>query len=353
MDVAGRKLLRFRFLKLLYEQTGGDTTEYVSDKETVSSLTGEGYARDEIEKAIKFLEAEHLIHYSTGRKVRFEHGGVKEIEDALEKPNQDTPHFPSNIIVIGTMHSGSIQQGTLEIASLSSVQASPSYVIQVSELDDRLNRIDESFLNGGWQLTVFPSVFESERFRDTQALREALLRVRESGLVGDCLANLGDTEFGVCATSFEEAIAVATSGLLMFRKSYRENSYEYTGGSPTPPETVAAGQWLDYEKCLFTLGGCFQFMERWSNVVNEELSYEIVATKLLNRYLATMNQNIGLYRRGARGPTHTERFSSSGTFTPPWKEQCASTVVDLCNKFVHGLGTPETMLKALDARLPD
>lgn len=115
MDAKQRQELRFRYLQALYELTGGDESEYISDAEVIAKLDAE---REEIEKAIKYLEKEKLISYTTGRRVKFTHQGVREVEAKLVNPVQATAHFPQivNILKVDQISNSEIQQGTVASA---------------------------------------------------------------------------------------------------------------------------------------------------------------------------------------------------------------------------------------------
>jgi hypothetical protein len=47
-----------------------------------------------------------------GGTIQLTHWGLKEVEDAIENPDQPTPHFPINIINIGSMNNSTLQQAT-------------------------------------------------------------------------------------------------------------------------------------------------------------------------------------------------------------------------------------------------
>jgi len=359
MYVAERKLLRFRFLKLLYDQTGGDEVECVDDSDIVAILESDGYERQEIERAIRFLEQEHLIAYSTQRQVRFEHEGVKEIESAIEQPNQDTTHFPSNVIVIGTMHGGAIQQGSVSSSQLGTLLGSThgtvSYSVELSQLQDRLDSLQSEFSAGGWQLTVFPKEYEQNRYETTRDLRN-ILKYLKGRLISDSLYEIGDTEFGVCSIAIRQSLAMSFSGLLVIRKIYTENQVEYKSPIETGDKSVSLprGAWLDYGTSINTLGELFHIMHQLRSSLGVELSYELVGTQLLQRYLTSKDpfQYISLVM-SPRGPTHTQKFISNGDYAEPWKEECAAALVKLCDKFSHGFITNGQMLDVLAKRFPD
>jgi hypothetical protein len=112
-DIERERLNRARFLKLLFEKSGGDEYKWISmwnlgtelglDKETTSRIT-------------QYLDGEHLLVYrALGGTIGITHWGIKEMEQAISNPNVRTQHFPPlvNIIqVSGNIAGSQIQQGT-------------------------------------------------------------------------------------------------------------------------------------------------------------------------------------------------------------------------------------------------
>ena len=106
--IAEQKLRRFRFLKYLYERTGGSETEIVPDAE---AMRGSGLSKDD---SIWYaIPAERGVDWGHIGCVCLTHAGVVEIEAALSQPDKPTEHFPVNIIHIEQMSHSQIQQGTV------------------------------------------------------------------------------------------------------------------------------------------------------------------------------------------------------------------------------------------------
>jgi len=106
--IAEQKLRRFRFLKYLYERTGGSETEIVPDDEAMRSS---GLPKGDFDLVCEYLLNEGLIG-GTLDAVCITHAGVVEVESALTRPDRPTQHFPVNVIHIGQMSHSQIQQGT-------------------------------------------------------------------------------------------------------------------------------------------------------------------------------------------------------------------------------------------------
>jgi hypothetical protein len=108
--IAEQKLRRFRFLKYLYERTGGSETEIVPDAE---AMQGSGLSKSDFDLVCDYLLKEGLIE-GTLDAVCLAHAGVVEVEAALSQPDRPTEHFPVNIIHIEQMSHSQIQQGTAD-----------------------------------------------------------------------------------------------------------------------------------------------------------------------------------------------------------------------------------------------
>jgi hypothetical protein len=106
--IAERTAKRFRFLKYLYERTGGSETEIVPD---VEAMRGSGLSKHDFDLVCDYLLKEGLID-GTLDAVCITHAGVVEVEAALSQPDKPTEHFPVNIIHIERMSDSQIQQGT-------------------------------------------------------------------------------------------------------------------------------------------------------------------------------------------------------------------------------------------------
>lgn len=151
-DINELKAKRFKFLYKLYELTGGDQTKIELTFGIGKDL---GYSQDEIETIAQFLEGEYLIAY-IGRKesICITHDGVKEIEESLTKPDQETQYFPPvNIIRIHHMEGSQIQQGNVNNNQTGSFISNTNDIAEFIELLKReipglqLNNEDKSEIN--------------------------------------------------------------------------------------------------------------------------------------------------------------------------------------------------------------
>ena len=153
--VQKRQRLRFRYLQLLYELNGGDESEYVSDSSILSQLDAE---RDEIEKAIKYLEKVNIS--SRTRRADKSDSCIKvsrEVEAKLANPTQVTSHFPQvvNILNVGQMNDSQIQQGTTASKQDNIRRGSASGVAGLDEIARMGSSVQEEA-----DLRLYPDLWE-------------------------------------------------------------------------------------------------------------------------------------------------------------------------------------------------
>ncbi len=105
------KRSRFLFLNLLYEQSNGSEQTWFDMWEVGRELKLD---QAEIQDIVNYLQGEYLIEArGMGGSIGLTHAGIKEVEQALEYPDQPTEHFlPVNIINIHSMQNSTLQQGT-------------------------------------------------------------------------------------------------------------------------------------------------------------------------------------------------------------------------------------------------
>jgi len=104
------KARRFQFLRRLYESTRGRSQLALDEQQVGQQL---GMPPDELDAITEYLDAEGLIEFPTYGHVSITHAGVREVEAALDRPEQPTPHFPPvNFIYVEQMSHSQIQQGT-------------------------------------------------------------------------------------------------------------------------------------------------------------------------------------------------------------------------------------------------
>ncbi len=100
---------RFKFLYKLYELSDGDERYFRDMYEIGKELN---YDEKLVYLITQYLGRENLIKNVGSSKIGITHWGIREVEDAVSYPNEDTEHFPGNIISIGTMIHSQIQQSS-------------------------------------------------------------------------------------------------------------------------------------------------------------------------------------------------------------------------------------------------
>ena len=135
---------RFRFLKALYETSGGDTYSFISMFEIGKSL---GFDLSNTSNIAQYLKSESLIEFRTrGALISISHYGICQVEDAISQPEESSQYFPPvNNITIGTMINSSIQQ-----ASPKATQIFTQGDARCEELQQLINEIK----NGIFQLDL-------------------------------------------------------------------------------------------------------------------------------------------------------------------------------------------------------
>jgi len=116
MNIQEKKKQRFEFLSKLYEVSNGSSSfqAMTNSKEIAKELN---LSREIIDDIVDYLEAEGLLEMKTEEGgVIITHKGIIEIEEAFEKPEKPTEHFPPiiNFIHVGSMYNSAIQQGSTE-----------------------------------------------------------------------------------------------------------------------------------------------------------------------------------------------------------------------------------------------
>jgi len=83
---------RFRFLKLLYDKSGGDEMKWFSMWKIGEEL---GLDHDDAVKIVQYLTGEYLIESrGLGGIIGITHQDVVTMEEALSNPSQSTKYFP-------------------------------------------------------------------------------------------------------------------------------------------------------------------------------------------------------------------------------------------------------------------
>jgi hypothetical protein len=142
MDISKKKQDRFKFLNRIYEVSDG-RTGYMINGETIGKEFG--FDRGYSTAIYYYLNDEGLTEpMGSGIYLSLTHYGIKQIEEALSEPNEPTEYFPPmNIINIGKMQGGVVQQGTgnsnINITSNETINNLNQYL-------DKLNKFADKYL---------------------------------------------------------------------------------------------------------------------------------------------------------------------------------------------------------------
>lgn len=189
------KVKRFKFLKLLYEVTGGNQSCFVNMWEVGQEL---GYDRKDIDLICQYLKGEGLIEYKTlGGGISITHWGVMQIEEAVSKPEKKTQYFPSvvNIINVEQMNNSQIQQGsdrsgqTFNQNSSMDFKGLELFLEQMKKDIEKLNLPEYSYKEAMAKINTVASQVSSPKPKNT-IIQECLktLRIILEGAAGSIVA---------------------------------------------------------------------------------------------------------------------------------------------------------------------
>ena len=120
-DLTRKRELRTRFMRWLYDTTGGSEDQLARPGEfqAAQEAAGDPVTADELRDTIRYLEGEHLLrpHRTLGGipSVQIEHSGVVEVEQAMSQPERPTEHFVPIVNITnvqGDVIGSQIQQGS-------------------------------------------------------------------------------------------------------------------------------------------------------------------------------------------------------------------------------------------------
>ena len=110
-EVEEIKKKRFRFLSACYEESGADPYKVLP---TYTIAGDRSFEHNLADKIVRYLEQEELVEVSgRGHRICITHKGIREVEQALSKPDAPTEYFPAgcSIYARNIIHS-QIQQAS-------------------------------------------------------------------------------------------------------------------------------------------------------------------------------------------------------------------------------------------------
>jgi hypothetical protein len=144
MDAEGLTRLRsqrFTFLRAVYDKSGGNRLSRVRIQEIAADLNLD---EDEAHRIADYLIGESLLEWAAmGGLMAITHWGIKEIEEAIAAPNEETEHFPPLVIAENYIHVGSMVGSSLQQGTQDSVQILAS-TLDLAELKALVDEIREA-----------------------------------------------------------------------------------------------------------------------------------------------------------------------------------------------------------------
>lgn len=212
MGIEEKRRLRTEFMRWLYEKTDGDQWIPVSANEFRQDTRFGSPDEATVRGVIQYLEGEMLVkpHWVLGGlpSVNITHYGLREMEEALQAPNEPTEHFaPINVLhVYGNVVGSNIQQGTNR-----SSQAVTNSQSEKADMTAFLAAVREALSDTRFNESLRPKVETDVALIEAEASKPApdwkLLRVLgqslraivESGLGGVLTSALAATAWPVAA----------------------------------------------------------------------------------------------------------------------------------------------------------
>ena len=110
-EIEEMKKKRFRFLCACYEESGADQYKVLP---TYTIAGDRAFEHNLTDKIVRYLEQEELVEVSgRGDQICITHKGIREVEQALSKPDVPTEHFPAGFaIYAGHITHSQIQQAS-------------------------------------------------------------------------------------------------------------------------------------------------------------------------------------------------------------------------------------------------
>jgi len=145
-SVEMKKKQRWDFMHELYNATNGNERKWFNYRDVGKAA---GIPGPDLDNVTDYLCGEGLAEFhAIGGTMGITHAGVVEVEEALDRQDQPTTHFPAiqNIIHIATMTNSVIQQGTTNSNQTVTLSTSDKDLIstflaafKASEKDLRMN----------------------------------------------------------------------------------------------------------------------------------------------------------------------------------------------------------------------
>lgn len=127
-----KKHHRLLALETLYKSADGSSREYCDAHALHQALVNHGISLEDAREAISWLKAEGLAEQITLDSIKLTHEGVREVESALERPDEGTEHFaPATIHNVNHFYGtvGGVQQGSNNTMNVAQQFNAPAAII--------------------------------------------------------------------------------------------------------------------------------------------------------------------------------------------------------------------------------
>ena len=198
VDLAKLQKIRFRILQYFYQKSEADIRHYIDWEillEDLAKIDPELNAT-EIKKAYTYLVGEGLVEGKTIGFVGITHYGIKEYENAMQHPEEQTTYFPPfNVLYVEHMEHSQIQQGTIQSSQIVNISNDVKHDIEIfiDILNKRLEELglekrDETEIKA--DISTIEAQINSSRPK-TSILKESLSSIKRilEGAAGSIVAH--------------------------------------------------------------------------------------------------------------------------------------------------------------------
>jgi len=141
MDIKEKKILRYKVLNKLYEETNGSKRALVNAFDLANELNIEEALMREI---VDYLSSEGLVDRVTlAGYIAISHAGVLEIEEANSEPSSQTTHFLPVNLINNTINIGGANSGNIQIGTTNSSQTVISESEKIEEIRKWIASLEE------------------------------------------------------------------------------------------------------------------------------------------------------------------------------------------------------------------
>ena len=141
------KKKRLQYMHAVYELSGGNEHILLNMWEIGEKLGFGGHGSDLTDKIVQYLHGEGLIKFQAlGGIFGITHRGIKEVEHALNYPEQPTEHFVP-LATVQIIHvAGNMVNSTIQEAGAGSTQTATISAAQITELKEIIEELRKIIL---------------------------------------------------------------------------------------------------------------------------------------------------------------------------------------------------------------